>query len=81
MRFPFTLEARAQLRAIDRNTAVGILQAVARFGETGAGDAAPLHGDWQGLYRLRVGDYRVIYRLIDDGMEIIAVGHRSEVYR
>ncbi len=34
-------------------------------------------------YRLRVGDYRVLY-LIDDAkktIEIIAVGHRREVYR
>ena len=81
MRFPFTLEARSQLRAIERSTALGILEAIARFGETGSGDAAPLHGEWKGCYRLRVGDYRVIYRLIDDGFEVIAVGHRSEIYR
>lgn len=34
-------------------------------------------------YRLRVGDYRVLYT-IDDGLqkiEVSAVGHRREVYR
>ena len=34
-------------------------------------------------YRLRVGDYRIIY-LINDGtriVEVIAVAHRREVYR
>ena len=34
-------------------------------------------------YRLRVGDYRVVYKINDKGKEIyvIAVKHRSEVYR
>lgn len=34
-------------------------------------------------YRLRVGDYRVLYT-IDDGTQLVtiyAVGHRREVYR
>ena len=34
-------------------------------------------------YRIRIGDYRVLY-LIDDGVktvELLAVGHRREVYR
>ena len=77
MRSPCTPEV--QLRAIDRAKALGILEAIARFGETGAGDAAPLRGEWREWYRLRVGDYRVIYRPIDDGLEIVAVGHRSDV--
>jgi mRNA interferase RelE/StbE len=81
LRFPFTDEARGQLRSIDRATALGILEAIARFGETGTGDFAPLHGEWRGCFRLRVGDYRVICRPIEDGLEIIAVGHRSEIYR
>lgn len=80
MRFPFTREARAQLRAIDRSTALNILEAIARFGENQSGDVAPLHGEWQGCYRMRVGDYRVIYRPIENGLQIIAVGHRSDVY-
>jgi mRNA interferase RelE/StbE len=39
---------------------------------------------WEGeRYRLRVGDYRVLYT-IDDALqkiEVSAVGHRREVYR
>ena len=33
------------------------------------------------LYRLRHGDYRVIYQIIDEEIAIRAVGHRREVYR
>ena len=34
-------------------------------------------------YRIRVGEYRVIYEVFDDArlVVIIAVGHRSRVYR
>lgn len=37
----------------------------------------------QNAYRIRVGDYRVLYT-IDDGEELVtiyAIGHRREVYR
>jgi hypothetical protein len=30
---------------------------------------------------LRVGEYRVIFRTIEDGLEVLTVGHRSDVYR
>ena len=42
-----------------------------------------LAGSLAGLHKLRVGDYRVLYT-IDDGtatVEIVAVGHRRDVYR
>ena len=35
------------------------------------------------LYRLRVGDYRVIYQIADAALLVLVVkiGHRREVYR
>lgn len=37
---------------------------------------------YKGLYRLRVGDFRIIYRIIDDenSVVILAIGHRREIY-
>jgi mRNA interferase RelE/StbE len=34
-------------------------------------------------YRLRIGDYRIIYQIEDGSKEvvIIAIGHRREIYR
>jgi mRNA interferase RelE/StbE len=40
-----------------------------------------LHHSFKGLYKLRVGDYRVIYSLADNVILIEAVRHRREVYR
>lgn len=35
------------------------------------------------LYRVRVGDYRVVYRVSDEVLVVLVVtiGHRSDVYR
>ena len=42
-----------------------------------------LKGNLSGLYRIREGDYRIIYEIIKDEELIIVhyVGHRRDVYR
>jgi mRNA interferase RelE/StbE len=39
--------------------------------------------DKHSIYRTRVGDYRIVYEVIDHEIRIIviAIGHRREVYR
>jgi len=41
----------------------------------------PLHGPYSGLYKLRVGDYRVIYTVSTDSILVIHIAHRSDAYR
>jgi len=42
-----------------------------------------LIGDLTGLYKVRVGNYRIIYEVLWDEETIVihAVGHRREIYR
>jgi mRNA interferase RelE/StbE len=42
-----------------------------------------LTGNLAGFYKLRVGDYRVIYEIVHSEQTIIVhlVGHRREIYR
>lgn len=42
-----------------------------------------LSGELSGLYKLRTGDYRVIYEILHDDQTIVIhmVGHRREIYR
>ena len=73
--------ARADVRRIDRTTAIRILTAVHRFAESGQGDVRELKGQ-AGEMRLRVGDYRVRFTNDpDDTIRIHAVRHRREAYR
>ena len=43
----------------------------------------PLRGNWRGLRRLRVGSYRIIYELRQDGLAalVVRIAHRSSAYR
>jgi mRNA interferase RelE/StbE len=42
-----------------------------------------LTDDLTGLYKLRVGDYRVLYEILHDEQTIVihAIGHRRDIYR
>lgn len=36
-----------------------------------------------GAYRIRVGDYRIVYEILDGkiSIQVVRIGHRREVYR
>ena len=45
-------------------------------------DAYPvLKGQFAGLRKYRIGDYRVIYAIIGDDCLVLRIGHRKEVYK
>jgi mRNA-degrading endonuclease RelE of RelBE toxin-antitoxin system len=63
-------EAGADVRAIDRATAMHLFEGILRFSRAGAGDVNTLHGDLAGAFRLRLGDYRVLFTLEENTMRI-----------
>jgi mRNA interferase RelE/StbE len=74
-----------QLRAIPQQTALTIVRALAPLGDDPRrpdADIKKLAG-YADRYRLRVGDYRVIYEIAGDQLIIlvVGVGHRREAYR
>jgi len=40
-----------------------------------------LKGKFAGLRRMRLGDYRVIFAILEDEALVLRIGHRKEVYR
>ena len=74
-------EAKADIRALDQPTAMRLFEGILRFARAGAGNVNTLHGDMAGAFRLRLGDYRVLFTLHGDTMRIFGVRHRSEAYR
>ncbi len=74
-------EARADLRAVDRETALEILHCVDRYLTSRSGEVKKLKPPFSG-FRLRFGDYRVFFDLKDQNtLEITGVRHRKEAYR
>lgn len=43
----------------------------------------PLHGNKKGLWKYRVGNYRIICQILNDELVVLVVdiGHRGEVYK
>ncbi len=77
----WSLEARAGLRAIERETAMQILYCLDRYLANRAGDVKKLKPPFTG-FRLRCGDYRVFFDLKDENtIEITGVRNRREAYR
>ena len=56
----WSTEGRADLRAIDRDTALRLLKSLDRFLKTESGNVKQLEGFDPRLFRLRVGDWRFI---------------------
>jgi mRNA interferase RelE/StbE len=40
----------------------------------------PLRKTLKGYWKLRVGDYRVVYKIIGNEVRILGISHRKEVY-
>jgi mRNA-degrading endonuclease RelE of RelBE toxin-antitoxin system len=74
-------EARADFRRLDRATAMRVFDGILHYARTGGGNIEPLHGDMAGSFRLRLGDYRVLFTLEDNSMRIFGVRNRREAYR
>jgi mRNA-degrading endonuclease RelE of RelBE toxin-antitoxin system len=77
----WTTPARADVRAIDRETAIGLLRALARFLDTAEGDVKKLTDVEPTEFRLRLGSYRVRFYDHGDSIEVLHVRHRKEAYR
>jgi len=80
----FTARAEADLARLDKPIAQRILKKLRWLAENfQAIPPEPLTGQWQGMLKLRVGDYRVIYTLKTERQMIIVhlVRHRREVYK
>jgi mRNA interferase RelE/StbE len=80
----FTPEAVQDLKKLDRSVAERLLKKIRWLSENmDFAPPAPLRGDLKGKYKLRTGDWRVIYELDGKSGEMIVlfVGHRSDVYK
>ena len=74
-------EARADIRAIERDIAMQILYCIDRYLTNRIGDVKKLKPPLIG-FRLRCGDYRVFFDLQEENtIQITAVKNRREAYR
>jgi mRNA interferase RelE/StbE len=78
--------AEKQIQKLDRTAQESILRflrARVQAADNPRQWGKPLHGDKGGLWRYRVGDYRLICQIQDERVTVlvVSVGHRKDVYR
>jgi mRNA interferase RelE/StbE len=40
-----------------------------------------LKGEFAGLRKLQIGDYRAVFTILDNDVLVLRIGHRREIYR
>ncbi len=72
-------KALARIHGVDRGRLVEKIDSLAERPHVGSA----LKGEWNGLRRVRVGKYRIVFEVLDDVLIVLVVrvGHRSGIYR
>jgi len=69
------------LARLDRPVAKRILNRIEEELPTRADTYPALKGEFAGLRKFKVGDYRVIFVILDDDVQVLRIGNRKEIYR
>jgi mRNA interferase RelE/StbE len=69
------------LRRFDLQTARRVVDKLERALSSNPDAGIPLPGEFRGLFKLRVGDVRVIYAKTPDGVLVLRIARRKEAYR
>jgi mRNA interferase RelE/StbE len=72
------------LQRLDKSVGVRVVQRMNWLGENlDSITPIPLTGDLAGLYKLREGDYRIVYEVLHKEQTIIVhlIGHRRDIYQ
>ena len=77
----FKKSVSRDLKKIDRDQVGRILRKIEEDLPEKAESFPVLTGKFAGLRKFRVGDYRIIYTLIEDMALILRISHRRESYR
>jgi mRNA interferase RelE/StbE len=82
-RIEFTPKADKQFRALEKSTQTRLARQINSLADNPRPHGAKKLAGEEGFYRVRAGDYRVVYQIRDKTLLVLIVrlGHRSEVYR
>jgi len=79
-RILYKKSVQRDLRKLSKTDARRVLNEVEEELSNKAGTYPVLKGQFAGLRKYRVGDYRVIYAILGDDVLILRIGHRKNVY-
>jgi mRNA-degrading endonuclease RelE of RelBE toxin-antitoxin system len=68
------------MKRLPRDAQARIVHALERYAITGDGDVAPLRGEFEGSYRLRVGKWRIFLLRQESDLIAYRIDNRGEAY-
>jgi mRNA interferase RelE/StbE len=77
----YTHRASKDIRRFEKNVKKRIGKALERYSEKPLKYATRLIDSELGMYRFRIGEYRVIFDIEDEKIIVLRVGHRKDIYR
>ena len=80
-RIDFKQSVFRDLRKIDKSRVKTILNKIEEELYENPRKHPSLKGKFEGLRKFRVGDYRVIYTVLEDSVLILKVSHRKDAYK
>jgi mRNA interferase RelE/StbE len=81
IKIEWTPAAIADLEKLDHNIARRIINKISWFADNyQLVTLEPLGHEFKGTYKLRVGDWRIIYTIENEVIIIHFIGHRKDIY-
>jgi len=77
----YKLSVSKDLKKIDKSIAKRILQRIEEDLGKNPNRGIPLSGQYKGLFKYRIGSYRVIYTKTREGIIVLRIGHRGKMYK
>jgi len=75
-----TADAKADFRGLPATIQARVVSVMERLtGWPSVSGAKPMRGELKGYYRIRTGDWRVLFRVEGDVI-VVRIAHRSTVY-
>jgi len=80
------VETEKDLKKVDKNTIRKLKaqtnEVLSKNPQAKVKSIKKLSGDWEGFWRYRWGDYRVIYKIVEEKVLvfIVKVGNRNKIY-
>jgi len=80
VRILYKASVRRDLKKINPKSVDRILREIRDALASSPRSGEALRGEFAGLYKLRVGDYPVIYAPLEEGVLVLRIRHRSKAY-
>ncbi len=81
MKVVFSPLAEKQLKKLPKITQFLVAKKVRQIRDQDVITSVEILSGYKGMYRIRIGDYRLIFRKYSDKIYFVLIAHRKEVYK